>query len=264
MESRPIALVTGARRGIGRSAALALAEAGFDLAVTDAAASVELDAVCTAIRERGARAVPLASDLAAIDTHDALLDAVEAELGAPRCLVNNAGVSVLARGDLLDVTPESYDRCAAVNTRGTFFLMQAFGRRLVARAGNPAEAAGPGAVPATIVTISSSNAVAASVQRGEYCVSKAGLSMATTLFSLRLAEYGVGVYEIQPGLIATEMTAPSAARYDALMAAGGTAIRRWGTPDEVARVIRSCATGGLPYSAGQAIRVDGGLLVQKF
>ncbi|WP_414439346.1 3-ketoacyl-ACP reductase [Burkholderia sp. 22PA0106] len=260
---RPVAVVTGARRGIGRSVVLALARAGFDIAATDAAASDELDATCAAARAAGARCKPWVSDLAAIEAHDALLAAVEQQLGPIDCLVNNAGVSVLSRGDLLDVTPASYDRCAGINTRGTFFLMQAFGRRIAAAAA--AQGGAASAPPSrSIVTITSSNAVAASVARGEYCVSKAGLSMATTLFSLRLAEYGVAVYEIQPGLIATEMTAPSSARYDTLLDGGGTAIRRWGTPDEVARVVATCATGGLPYSAGQAIRVDGGLLVQKF
>ncbi|MEK6422858.1 MAG: 3-ketoacyl-ACP reductase [Burkholderia gladioli] len=278
---RPVALVTGARRGIGRSVVLALARAGFDIAATDAAASDELDATCAEARAHGVRCEPWVSDLAAIDAHDALLAAVEQRLGPIACLVNNAGVSVLSRGDLLEVTPESFDRCVRINTRGTFFLMQAFGRRIAASAAAAAAAvasargtqAGPAdggsdgaaaAVAPSIVTITSSNAVAASVARGEYCVSKAALSMGTTLFSLRLAEYGVSVYEIQPGLIATEMTAPSASRYDALLESGGTAAGRWGTPDEVARVVATCATGGLPYSAGQAIRVDGGLLVQKF
>jgi NAD(P)-dependent dehydrogenase (short-subunit alcohol dehydrogenase family) len=116
----------------------------------------------------------------------------------------------------------------------------------------------------TIITITSSNAVAASPQRGEYCVSKAGLSMATTLFSLRLAELGVAVFEVQPGFIETEMTAPSKARYDTMMDHGLTAIKRWGTPEEVATTVRTLATGGLRYSAGQAIRVDGGLLVSKY
>lgn len=255
--ARPVALVTGARRGIGRSVVLALARAGFDIAATDVEASDELDAVCAEARSGGARCESWVSDLAAIDAHEALLAAVERRLGPIACLVNNAGVSVLSRGDLLDVTPESFDRCVRINTRGTFFLMQAFGRRVAA-------ARGAGPVARSIVTITSSNAVAASVARGEYCVSKAALSMGTTLFSLRLAEFGVSVYEIQPGLISTEMTAPSASRYDTLLEGGGTAVGRWGTPDEVARVVATCATGGLPYSAGQAIRVDGGLLVQKF
>jgi NAD(P)-dependent dehydrogenase (short-subunit alcohol dehydrogenase family) len=136
--------------------------------------------------------------------------------------------------------------------------MQAFGKRIVAAGG---------AMPdrqTSIITITSSNAVAASPQRAEYCVSKAALSMATTLFSLRLAPLGVSVYEIQPGFIETEMTAPSKARYDALMDQGLTAINRWGTSSEVAKTVRTLATCGLPYSVGQTIRVDGGLLINKY
>jgi NAD(P)-dependent dehydrogenase (short-subunit alcohol dehydrogenase family) len=256
MEQRQVALVTGARRGIGRAIALELAAAGFDVAITDVEASEELVATRADIERTGVKCVALTSNLADIAHHDALFQAVEDALGAATCLVNNAGVSVASRGDLLDVTPESYDRCLNVNTRGTFFLMQAFSRR--------AAKAPQSAVSRSIITITSSNAVAASPQRSEYCVSKAGLSMATTLFSLRLAELGVAVFEVQPGLIETEMTAPSKARYDALMENGLTAIKRWGTPNEVARTVRTLATGGLPFSVGQAIRVDGGLLVSKY
>ncbi|WP_186250166.1 3-ketoacyl-ACP reductase [Burkholderia gladioli] len=259
MEPRPVALVTGARRGIGAAAAVELASAGFDVAVSDVQLSDELEQTCTGIRAVGGRAFALVSDLADIGQHDPMLQSIEARLGPLACLVNNAGVSVQSRGDLLDISPESYDRCLEVNTRGTFFLMQAFGRR-IAR-GSPERAGG---VPRSVITITSSNAVAASPQRGEYCISKAALSMATTLFSLRFAELGVAVYELQPGFIETEMTAPSKAKYDALMAGGLTATQRWGTTQEVATTIRTLATGGLPYSVGQAIRIDGGLLVPKY
>ncbi|MFP3565912.1 3-ketoacyl-ACP reductase [Paraburkholderia sp. SIMBA_030] len=256
MEQRHVALVTGARRGIGRAIALELADAGFDVAITDVEPSDELEATRAEIERTGVKCVALTSNLADIAQHDALLQAVEDSLGSVTCLVNNAGVSVMSLSDLLDVTPESYDRCLNVNTRGTFFLMQAFGRRAVKTP--------QASVNRSIITITSSNAVAASPQRSEYCVSKAGLSMATTLFSLRLAELGIGVFEVQPGLIETEMTAPSKARYDALVENGLTAIKRWGMPEEVAVAVRTLATGGLPFSVGQAIRVDGGLLVSKY
>jgi NAD(P)-dependent dehydrogenase (short-subunit alcohol dehydrogenase family) len=170
-------------------------------------------------------------------------------------LVNNAGVSVLSRGDLLDVTPESYDRCQAVNTRGTFFLTQAFARRLLKTrgAGHP-----------SIVTVSSANAVAPSIARGEYCISKAGASMITKLFAARLSDAGIGVYEIQPGFIETDMTAPSKARYDALIEGGLTVIRRFGTPEEVGRIAATLASGLLPYTSGQVIQADGGLLSVRY
>ena len=259
MSARPIALVTGSRRGIGRAIAVELARAGFDVALTDAVASQELDGAVREVEQTGARAIAVISDLADIDSHPATLNEIEAALdGQIDCLVNNAGVSVMSRGDLLDVTPESFDRCIAVNTRGTFFLTQAVAKHCLARSG------GAVAPHPSVITITSSNAIAASPLRGEYCVSKAGLSMANTLFSLRLAEHGISVYEVQPGLIETEMTAPSRARYDTQIEQGLTAIKRWGTPQEVATTVRTLATGGLPYSVGQAIRIDDGLLVTKY
>lgn len=259
MSARPIAVVTGSRRGIGRAIAIELGRAGFDIALTDAVASDELHDAVRAVEQTGARAIATISDLADIHAHPATLRTIEASFdGQIDCLVNNAGVSVMSRGDLLDVTPESFDRCIAVNTRGTFFLTQAFAKHCIERSN------GHVASHRSIITITSSNAVAASPLRGEYCVSKAGLSMANTLFSLRLAEVGIHVYEVQPGLIETEMTAPSRARYDTQIEQGLTAIKRWGTPQEVATTVRTLVTGGLPYSVGQAIRVDGGLLVTKY
>jgi NAD(P)-dependent dehydrogenase (short-subunit alcohol dehydrogenase family) len=259
MSARPIALVTGSRRGIGRAIAVELGRAGFDIALTDVGASDELERATADVRASGTCALAVCADLADIDAHAALLEQIETNLGGEiACLVNNAGVSVMSRGDLLDVTPESFDRCIAVNTRGTFFLTQTYAKHLLHHRRTASQQ------PLTIVTITSSNAVAASPLRGEYCVSKAALAMANTLFSLRLAEHGVSVYELQPGFIETEMTAPSRARYDLQMEQGLTAIHRWGTPQEVATVVRTLATGGLPYSVGQAIRVDGGLLVTKY
>lgn len=255
---RPVAaLVTGARRGIGKAIALALAGAGMDVAVLDLELSDELCGVRDEIRSLGRRSVAIACDISAIESHAAALNAAEAEVGPLDCRVNVAGVSARVRGDLLEVTAESYDRCLNTNTRGTFFLMQAFGQRVAARKAETPRRR-------LLLTITSSNAVAASVTRGEYCVSKAGLSMACTLFALRLAEEGVESYEIQPGLIATEMTAPSKPRYDGMMEDGFTVIRRWGLPEDVAGVARTLVCDGLPYTGGQPIRVDGGMLIRRF
>lgn len=249
------ALVTGARRGIGKAIALALADAGFDVAVADVVQSDELEAVAQAIRSRGRKAGALIGDIADIAGHGALLDAAEAAIGPLTTLVNNAGVSVLNRGDLLDVTAESYDRCQSVNTRGTFFLTQAFARRVLAVEGTAHR---------SIVTVSSANAVAPSIARGEYCVSKAAASMVSKLFAARLSNDGIGVYEIQPGFIETDMTAPSKAKYDALIDGGLTVIKRFGTPDEVARIAVTLASGLLPYTSGQIIQADGGLLSVRY
>ena len=253
---RPVALVTGAQRGIGRAIALALAEGGFDLALADREESEALHGVAAEVRQAGAQAVALAGDIADVAGHDSLLDRAEAAFGPLSCLVNNAGVSVLARGDLLDVTPEAYDHCLQVNTRGTFFLTQAFARRLLARPAGPQHR--------SIVTITSSNAQAVSLQRGEYCVSKAALSMVSALFAVRLGAAGIGVYEVLPGLIETEMSAVSRARYDADIARGWLVLPRWGQPQDVGRAVRTLAQGLLPYTVGQAVRVDGGMLINKY
>jgi len=256
MTDRPIALVTGARRGIGRAIAVALAAHDFDLVVADLEVGDELGETRRLAEQAGANVIARRLDVAAIEDHDAFLSEVESALGPLSCLVNNAGVSVLVRSDLLDVGAASFDRCVNVNLRGTFFLMQAFARRLIARP--------PAGAYRSIVTITSSNVHAVSTNRGEYCVSKAGLSMASQLFAVRLANEGVGVFEVQPGIIASDMTAPVKAKYDAAIEAGLTAMRRWGTPEDVATVVSAMATGKLPYTVGLAVAVDGGLLTPRF
>ncbi len=255
---RPVALLTGAQRGIGRATAVALAKVGFDLALNDVATSPALDETAALAEAEGATAMAIAADIGEIEGHDSLLDAVTKRFGRHDCLVNNAGVSVFNHGDLLDVSPESYDRCLDINTRGTFFLTQAFARRLV-----DAPPSEPG-VHRSIVTITSANAVAASVNRGEYCVSKAGLSMMVKLFALRLAEAGVGVYEVRPGVIETDMTAPAKQRYDELIENGLTPIQRWGKPEDIAQTIATMAQGLLPFTVGEAVHVDGGLVMPRF
>jgi NAD(P)-dependent dehydrogenase (short-subunit alcohol dehydrogenase family) len=251
------ALVTGSRRGIGKAIAVSLAEAQFDVAINDIAASPELEETVDHVRKLGGRAVAVIGDLGDLSQHERMLSEAEAALGPLTSLVNNAGVSVLNRGDLLDVTPESYDRCLAINTRGTFFLTQAFAKRLLKRER-------PAALHHSVVTISSANAIGVSINRGEYCISKAGLSMASKLFAARLSNEGIGVYEVQPGFIETDMTAPSKERYDKLIAQGLTVIQRFGRPDEVARIVTTLATGGLPYTCGQAIAADAGLLTVRY
>lgn len=247
------AFVTGARRGIGKAIALALAGSGFDVAVNDVADSAELQATAAEISALGVKAVAVIGDISDIAAHTVMLEKAEAALGSLTTLVNNAGVSVQNRGDLLDVTPESYDRCLSVNTRGTFFLTQAFAKRLK-----------PSKDHRSIVTISSANASGVSITRGEYCISKAGVSMMSRLFAARLGNEGVGVYEIQPGFIETDMTAPSKAQYDKLINEGLTVIKRFGTPEEVGRIALTLAQGLLPYTTGQIIHADAGLMMVRY
>ncbi|MGI9421187.1 MAG: 3-ketoacyl-ACP reductase [Geminicoccaceae bacterium] len=257
---RPLALVTGARRGLGRAIAAALAERGFDLALNDLEPGGDLDETARQVEARGGSAIILPADIADLDAHERLIGEAAA-FGELTCLVNNAGLSVLARGDLLDAGVESFDRCFGVNARATFFLTQAFAKHLLRPHHREQVKAGR---PSSIVVVSSANATAVSVNRGEYCVSKAAASMVAKLFAIRLAGEGIGVYEIRPGIIATEMTAPSKARYDAFFEEGRCPTPRWGEPAEVGRAVASCAAGDLPYTVGQPILIDGGLTLPNF
>jgi NAD(P)-dependent dehydrogenase (short-subunit alcohol dehydrogenase family) len=249
------AFVTGAGRGIGKAIALTLAQDGFDVAVNDVEASAEIDAVVADIKALGRKSIVVIGDISHLQSHAAMLDRAET-IGQLSTLVNNAGVSVLNRGDLLEVSEESYNRCMDINVRGTFFLSQAFAKRLLAQ---PQKL-----VHRSIINISSANVSAVSIARGEYCVSKAAVSMTSKLFAARLSNEGIGVYEIQPGFIETDMTAPAKAKYDKMIEEGLTVIKRFGQPEDVARVASTMAQGLLPYTVGQAIQVDGGLLTVRY
>ena len=199
----------------------------------------------------------VAGDIGDLGGHAAILDQAEMALGPLTTLVNNAGISVQNRGDLLDVSVESYDRCLDINTKATFFLTQAFARRLLAR-GRATDR------HHAIVTISSSNAVAISITRAEYCVSKAAASMVSKLFAARLSDDGIGVYEVRPGFIETDMTAPSKAMYNKRIADGLTVIKRFGQPEEVGRIVLTLASGLLPYTVGHVVEADAGLLSIRY
>lgn len=240
--------MTGAAKGIGYAAAAALVAGGFKVALAS------LEAAAPDLRPFGGRAKYYPFDLADLDGHLALLARVEQDLGVPDCLVNNAGVSSLSRGDLLDLTPESFDRSMAVNLRGTFFLSQAVARRMLGASSDRLR---------TIVTISSANAEIVGENRGDYCMTKAALAMMNKLLASRLAEAGIACFEVRPGIIATDMTAPAAARYDPFIAAGGVPMRRWGQADDVGRAVATLACGGLPYTTGTHIDVGGGMQLHR-
>jgi 3-oxoacyl-[acyl-carrier protein] reductase len=255
--SRPTAIVTGAMRGIGRQCAIALAKLGFNIAANDLPERNHLsEALVDEMAKLGVESLFFDCDVGDIDQHASFLDAAISRWGRIDCLVNNAGVGVMKRGDLLEVTGESFDRCVRVNTKAVFFLSQAVARRMLEQG----EISGQ---HRSIVNITSSNAVAVSVNRGEYCVSKCASSMTTRLFAVRLAAEGIGVYEVRPGIIETEMTRPVKDKYDAVIA-DSVPSKRWGFPDDVAATVCSMAEGRLRYTVGQAVTVDGGLTIPRF
>jgi len=253
---RPIALVTGGNRGIGRGIVLALARSGFDVAIVDLAESDDTRETRSAAEALGARTGFVAADIADLAQHPPIVAAAWSFGGRVDTLVNNAGVSVAKRGDLLEVTPESFDRVVGVNLRGTFFLTQAVARRMLADA--------PGEAHRSIVTISSSNAVIAAPERAEYAIAKTGLSMMTKVFAVRLAAAGICCYEVRPGVIRTDMTRVAQAKYDKLIGEGLTPIARWGEPDDVGAAVATLAQGRLPFVTGDAVNVDGGLHIHHF
>jgi 3-oxoacyl-[acyl-carrier protein] reductase len=252
----PVALVTGGRRGIGRGIALALADAGFDAVLNDLVDDDATAETLAAIRARGRRTAFVQGSIADLPGHPRLVDAAFAAFGTVDCLVNNAGIQVKVRGDILDVTPESFDELLAVNLRGTFFLTQAVAKRMLAE---PRAARDP---PRSIVTISSANARIVGPNRAEYCFAKTGLAMMNQLFAVRLAAADVACFEIRPGIIRTDMTAPAAERYDRLIAEGISPMRRWGEPEDVGRTVAALAARALPFNTGDAFHVDGGLHIK--
>lgn len=258
--NQPVALVTGSLRGIGRACALALARSGFRLALNDRALA-ENDgpaaSLAAEIAALGSDSTLAPGDVGNLADHPTIVAAALGLGGRIDCLVNNAGVAPRRRGDLLDVQPDSFDESFQVNTRGLFFLTQRIARHMLGQSG-------PAAGHRSIINITSSNAVAVSVLRGEYCAAKAAASMITRLFGVRLADTGIGVYEVRPGIIETDMTRPAKAKYDALIKEHLVPAERWGYPDDVASTVTCMAEGRLRYTVGQAISVDGGLILPRF
>lgn len=247
------ALITGGGRGIGHGIALALARDGFNIAILDVQPESAVEANLAALRAAGAGVLYRCGDVTRAADRVAVLDALEAAFGSLHVLVNNAGVAPVVRADLLEATEESYDRVMGINLKGPYFLTQAAARRMVA-----CQRQDPG-FAGCIINISSVSASVASPSRGEYCLSKAGVSMATRLWAARLGEFDIPVYEVRPGIIETDMTAGVKEKYDALIRDGLCLQRRWGVPEDIARAVAMLARGELGYSTGQVIQVDGGL-----
>ena len=255
--SSRIALVTGAGRGIGRGIALALAERGWTVVINYRGNAEAAHETAHAVEAAGGRALPVQADVALTADRERLLAETLAAFGRIDLLVNNAGIGPRQRMDLLEVAAASYDEVMAVNLEGPFFLTQATAKAMItllkART-----------IPAPkIVNIGSISAYTASVNRAEYCISKAGMAMMTALFADRLATEGINVYEIRPGIIETYLTSVAKAKYDALIADGLTPIRRWGQPEDVAAAVVAIAEGYLSFSTGEVINVDGGFHLRR-
>lgn len=251
-----VALVTGSSRGIGLATAVELAREGFGVAVHGPTDDAELAAALSRVCAEGGPVAKVVFDLTDISAFEDALDAVETALGPLTTLVNNAGVGAMRRGDPLDVTGESWDRCLEVNAKGGFFLTQAFARRLLSRERSGSYCA--------IVTVTSVSAEAVAEERLEYAASKAAAAMATQGWAVRLGREGIAVFDVRPGLIETDMTAPVIQDYKARAAAGLTLLPRVGQPEDVGRIIATLASGRLPYATGEVIHADGGMMVPRF
>jgi 3-oxoacyl-[acyl-carrier protein] reductase len=252
-----VALVTGGSRGIGLGIAEALADSGFALAINGVRPSAEVAPVLTALRERKVVSDYFPGDISVAADRQAIVDSVRERFGRLDVLVNNAGVAPSPRADILEATEESFDRVLGINLKGPYFLTQLVARWMIEqRKANPT-------FRGVIVNISSVSATEASINRGDYCISKAGIVMATQLWAHRLAEHGIAVYEVRPGIIHTDMSAAVAEKYDKLIAVGLTVENRWGEPADVGRAVATLARGDFTYATGNVLNIDGGLTLRR-
>lgn len=254
MTNRPVALVTGADRGIGLAIATRLAQDGFDLFVASLAADAH--AVLERLRASGSTVGHLVGDISDLAVHRAWMERIRAEAGRLHCLVNNAGMGAVARGDVLDLHPEHFDRVMDVNLRGTVFLTQAALPLMLDTPSTPVERC--------IVNITSVSATHASVDRLDYCMSKAALAMWSQGLAVRLARERIGVFDVRPGIIRSDMTATVTEKYDRLIAEGLVPAGRWGEGSDIASVVSSLASGAFAFATGSVIDVGGGLSLGRF
>lgn len=254
---KKVALITGGSRGIGLGIAKSLAEAGFNLAINGVRDETEVQSALEELRQLGAEVLYCQGDVGKEASRKAIMEKIRNHFGQLNVLVNNAGVAPKERKDILEATEESFDYVLNTNLKSSYFLSQAAANWMVAQkdADKNFEAA--------IINIGSISATVVSINRGEYCIAKAGMSMATQLFAVRLGEYNIPVYEVRPGIVATDMTAKVTEKYDKLIADGLTVQQRWGSPEDVGKAVAALSTGSFPYSTGQVIMVDGGMNIPK-
>jgi len=251
------AFITGGSRGIGLGIAKELAKAGFNIAINGVREKESVQPVLDELTTLGIKADYVRGDVSDKQSREKMLDEVLNIFGHLNVLVNNAGIAPKERKDILEATEDSFDHLINVNLKGPYFLTQQVANYFVG------EKKKDTMFPCCIINISSVSATVASVNRGEYCISKAGIAMATKLWAARLGEFNIPVYEVQPGIIKTDMTAGVVEKYDKLFA-GGLAIQsRWGLPGDVGKAVKALASGDFPYSTGQVIMIDGGQTVQR-
>ncbi len=255
--SEQVALVTGAGRGIGQGIVLALAGRGWDVVINYRGNAEAATATARRVEQSGCQALLLQADISQEADRQRLVDETLRQFGRIDLLVNNAGIAPRQRRDLLDTTEASYDEVMAVNLKGPFFLTQRVAQVMI-------DLLQAGLINwPKIINISSISAYTSSLNRGEYCLSKAGMAMMTALFADRLAEYGINVYEVRPGVIETDMTSAVKQKYDRLISEGLTPIHRWGQPNDVAQAVVALAEGYLSFSTGEVINVDGGFHLRR-
>lgn len=253
--TRPVAIVTGGRRGIGLGIARALAGTGFDIALTGVGPEDPADPALRELRDLGAQAIYVQSDLSDLETHEAAVNTVTDRFGRIDCLVNNAGMASVVRGDFLDLTPENFDTILATNLRGTVFFTQAVVKRMLGAANLDAAR--------SIINITSVSAALSSPERLDYCISKSGLATFSQGLALRLAEDGIGVFEVRPGIIRTDMTAGVAGKYDRLIESGLVPMKRWGEAGDIGSICAALASGQFAFATGSVIQADGGLAIGR-
>jgi len=255
--ARKVALITGGTRGIGLGIARELAACGFDLALIGRRDASEVSSEISNLKSSETDVLYEKADVSLARDRSRLLKEIADHFGRLDVLVNNAGIAPDKRVDILEASEESFDKLLAVNLKGPYFLTQAAANWMIRQHQADAKFRG------CIVNISSVSATVASVNRGDYCIAKAGVAMATQLWATRLAEFGIDVYEIRPGVVETDMTAPVKKKYDDLIAGGLTLEKRWGAPADVGRAVAILARGELTYATGQVLTIDGGLTVQR-
>ncbi len=254
---KKVALVTGGSRGIGLGIARKLAQNGFDLAINGIRSEESLISILDELRILGAEVIYCQGDIASNIDRELILEKIKNHFSRLNILINNAGIAPKQRLDILETTEASFDEVLDVNLKGTYFMTQAVANFMVQQRTEDQNFTG------TIVNISSVSATLASVNRGEYCISKAGLSMITQLFATRLGEFNIPVFEVRPGIIKTDMTEGVTEKYDKLIAEGLTLQKRWGFPDDVGKAVAAIAKGDFPYSTGQVFIIDGGLTMAR-